>query len=146
MRLRKEHGSSIVESAATLALLLPMAMLLIYVVVEVSYAYLLKTGLAQGARQAARALAIEYGKNPTIAGSRATQDSLVFDKIKIQNIINSKDQFDDPSFDTSSVPHTVQVTVRYKGGQYGLPFFPHPDPLKLSSNFKIISESTYRLE
>ncbi len=145
-RTRQEGGVSIAESAAAMCLLIPLIFTLIYAVTEISYAYLLKTSLAQGARQAARDLAIAYGQNPAVASSRSLQDAMVFQNIRINNIINSNMQFDNPVFNTGISPHTVFVNVRYLGSQYGLPPFPNPDVLNLGNKFVITADSTYRLE
>lgn len=146
-RLRnRKRGAAIVDTAAALTLLLPVAMLMIYVAVEVSYAYLIKASLAQGARQAARGLAVAYGQNPLVANDRSLQESMVFDHIRLHNIISANEQFDNPVFDTTASPHTVYVLVHYRGGQYGLPDFPNPDPLGIRGYVQLNSDSTYRLE
>jgi len=134
------------EAAAAIALLLPLLILVIFVVLEASYAYLIKNSLAQASREAARDLAVQYGQDPTIAGSRTLQNTQVFDKIRINKIVAASQQFDDPVFATGNDPPTVTVTVHYLSGQFGLPVFPNPDPLKLGANFKIDATSTYRLE
>jgi hypothetical protein len=114
---------------------------------EASYAYLIKESMAQGARQAARDLSIYYGQNGSaIASNRTLQDSMVFDKIRITNMIKSSSQFANPVFQTTTEPLTVTVTCSYTGGQYGLPTFPNPDPLNLGSNITLSATSTYRLE
>ena len=143
---RKARAVSIAEAAAVTSLLLPLLILVLFVVVEATQAYLIKNSLAEAARQAARDLSVEYGQDPAVAGSRSLQDTLVFDKIRIKNVVNDSQQFNNPVFDTSADPPTVKVTVEYKGGQYGLPSFPNPDPLQLGKNFKIDATSTYRLE
>ena|SRR5262249_8069635 len=145
-RHRRKQGVSIAEAAAALALLLPLLFLVIFVVLEASYAYLIKNSLAQAAREAARDLAVQYGQDPSIAGSRTVQNTQVFDKIRINKIVADSTQFDDPVFATGIEPSTVTVTVHYRSGQFGLPVFPNPDPLKLGANFPIDATSTYRLE
>lgn len=145
-RLRKSKGAGIAETAAALVLLIPLVFLVLYVVLEASKAYFIKEGLSQGARQAARDLAIAYGHTGSIENSRLTQDNMVLSNIKINGVINDPQQFDDPVFNSSASPPTVTVTVRYTGGQYGLPTFPHPDPLNLGGNFNLSATSTYRLE
>jgi hypothetical protein len=146
IQARKQHGVTIVESAASLSLMLPIVIVLMFVVLEASYAYLIKNAMAEGARQAARDLSIAYGKNPSIATDRTLQNTIVFNHIRMTNMINSSAQFDDPEFDTTSDPPTVSVQVNYLGQQYGLPPFPNPDLLNLGSNFKIIGDAIYRLE
>ena len=143
---KTNRGVSIVEAAASLALLFPLVMLIVFVVLEASYAYLIRTSLSQAAQQAARELSVVYGQDPTISTDRSQQDSQVFNTIRITNIINNSQQFDNPLFDTTGNPPTVSVTVRYLSNQYGLPAFPSPDPLQLGNKYQITATSTYRLE
>lgn len=146
MLIRKRNGGALAESAAALTVMLPVVVCLAFVILEVSQAYLIKTSLAQGARQAARDLAIAYGKDPLVASNRAMQESQAFDHIRIHNLINDSAQFDDAVFDTAAVPHTVTVKVLYKSGQHGLPAFPNPDPLHMAGKLQVFAESVYRLE
>jgi Flp pilus assembly protein TadG len=144
---RKTTGSSIAEAGAALGLLLPLAFTLMFAVFEGSYAYLIKDSLSQASRQAARDLSIAYGQNGgAIANSRTLQNTLVFDRIRIRNMIASSQQFDNPVWQTALEPYSVTVTCRYTGGSYGLPTFPNPDPLRLGRNITLTSTSTYRLE
>jgi hypothetical protein len=71
---------------------------------------------------------------------------LVFDTIRIHNIVNASSQFDDPVWSPGSTPPTVSVTVHYTSEKNGLPPFPNPDPLHLGSHFQLAATSTYRLE
>lgn len=145
-KARKQRGFTIAEAGASMALLLPLVIMLVFVVLEASYAYLIKTSMSQAAREAARDLAIAYGQNPAIASDRSLQDSLVFNNIRIPKMVASSQQFEDPVFDTAGNPPTVSVRVRYMGGQFGLPQFPNPDPLNLGSGLVIDGTNTYRLE
>jgi Flp pilus assembly protein TadG len=142
----RRSGATIVETAASLLLFLPILFTFLFVVLEVSTAFLIKEALAQGARQAARNLAVAYGSNHGIASSRAQQNTLVFDGIRITNIIASSAQFTDPQFNPNANPPTVTVSVNYTSNQNGLPVFPNPDPLHLGGSLKLSSTSTYRLE
>ncbi|MBX9688206.1 MAG: hypothetical protein K2X27_15970 [Candidatus Obscuribacterales bacterium] len=143
---RKKTGTSIAEAAASMVLMIPLIILLTFVIWEVSYTCFLINNLSQASRLAARSMAISYGADPKIVDSRAAQDSIVFDQIRIPNIVNDSAQFDDPVFQTTTEPHTVRIKVRYLGGQHSLPPFPHPDPLNLQSRFQPVAESTFRLE
>lgn len=143
---RNKSGVAIVEGAASMAVMLPIVFLCIYVALEVSYMYVLKATLAEGAREAARSLAIAYGRDPDIASSRSSQDSEVFDRVRIANVINASAQFNDPVFNANAEPPTVTVTVRYTDNQYGLPPFPNPDPLNVSGLLTLVGSSTYRLQ
>lgn len=137
---------SIAEAAGALGLLLPLVVTMVFVVLEVSYAYFLKSSLSECARRAARDMSIAYGVSPLVANNRSTQDLMVYNNIRLQNVLNNSAQFDDAVFDLSEEPATYTVTVRYLSNQYGLPAFPYPDPLQLGSNYKISATSTYRLE
>lgn len=143
---RRKRGVSIAEAAASLVVLLPLMVAVLYVVLESSYAYLIKYCMSEAARQAARDLAIEYGQDNSIAGDRSKENTEVFDKIRIMNMVNDSGQFDDPVFDTAADPPTVVVTCRYVSNTYGLPRFPNPDPLHLGGSFSINATATYRLE
>lgn len=143
---RNSKGVGLAESAASLSLLLPIVMLVVYGIVQVTQAFLIKDGLTHAAREAARNLAIQYGQDPSIAGSRSLQDAAVFDLVRINNIVNASAQFDDPVFVEGANPPRVTVTVRYTGGQNSLPPYPNPDLFNLGNNYTIAAASTYRLE
>lgn len=139
-------GAALAEGAAALTLMVPFIFLVIFVTVEVSQAFCIQSALAQGARRAARGLAIAYGQNPGVAGSRDLQEALVLDHVRLPTFINDNDQFDEAVFDTNTTPHTVSIKVRYLSGQYGLARFPHPDPLNVGPTLTLQADSTYRLE
>lgn len=144
--LSRKKGAVIAETGAAMAVLLPVVVTITFVILEVSYAYTIKNCLSEGARQAARTLSIAYGKDKSIADDRSKQDSLAFDKVRLNNMISDSRQFDDATFDTAADPPVVTVRVRYASGSYGLPTFPNPDPLNLGPSFVIASTSTYRLQ
>lgn len=146
---RRKRAAVIAETAAAMCLFLPLTILITFVGVEVSYTYLLKSALSEAAREAARSLAIAYGLDSSIAangGNRAAADEKSYDHIRMYNVINSSEQFDDPVWNDQGDPPTVTVTVRYKSDQYGLPHFPQPDPLNLGANFVVTGTATYRLQ
>lgn len=144
--INRGRGAAIAESAAALALLLPVLIMIMFVIMEVSYAYLIKNCMAEGAREAARHLAIAYGQDRTVASDRTKQNTRSFDRVRITSMIASSTQFDSPVFQSTADPPVVSVTVRYTSGQNGLPTFPNPDPLNLGSNFQISHTATYRLQ
>jgi hypothetical protein len=115
------------------------------VISEVTHAYVIKQGLQQCAREAARGMSAMYAESTMIVGNRPLQDSLVYDKVRQSNVVNASVQFDDATFDTNSVPATVTVNVRYTSGQNGLPQYPLFDPLSLGSNYQINAYATYAL-
>ncbi len=144
-RRGRERGFSLVEFAASLALFLPVLIAVLYVTLEASYGYTIKANLDASVRKACRGLAIEYGKNPSITTDTTAQGT-IFDTCIVNNFVNDKAQFSTPTFDTTSPPGTVTLTVTYTSGSYGLPTFPNPDPLNLGPTFTIRSTSTYSLE
>ena len=79
--IRNRRGVAIVEGAASMAVMLPIMFMCIYVALEVSYMYVLKSTLAEAAREGARNMAIAYGRDPQIVSNRSAQDSVVFDRI-----------------------------------------------------------------
>lgn len=143
---RKKRAAVIAETAAAMALFLPLTVLITFVGVEVSYAYLLKSSLSEAAREACRSLSIAYGLDSSIAGNRAIAEQKAFNHIRMHNVINSSAQFADPVWNTTADPPTVTVKVTYASDQYGLPHFPNPDPLHLGDNFVVVGTSTYRLQ
>jgi Flp pilus assembly protein TadG len=88
-------------------ILVPVLFMILYVVIEASKAYYLKEALSQGARQAARDMAIAYASNHNLEGNKSMQDDAVFSKVRIPNVIN------DPAYgdcDRSLYGWTVWVT------------------------------------
>lgn len=143
---REGKGQGLVESAAAMAVLIPLFMLILYVSSEISQAYMIKTAMTAAAHRAARNLAIAYWQNSSIANSRAAQESLVLDRIRIGSMIVDSQQFSDVTYELNATPPSVSVTVTYTGGQYGLAPFPNPDPLRLAQHFQISSTETHALE
>ncbi len=143
--LRKRKGAVIAETGAALALFLPLTILITFVGVEVSYAFLMKGALSEAAREGARSLAICYGLDSSIKNNRGLANSKVFDHIRMHNIVNSSEQFDDPVWNSEADPPTVTVNIKYASDKYGLPHFPNPDPLHLGDGFVVNGNATFRL-
>ena len=139
-------GASIVEAGAALTLLLPVMMLVLYVTLESSYAYLIKNSMNEASRMAARDLAIAYGQDSTIANDRSKEESSVFNNIRLPNMVNDSAQFTNVNWDLANSPATVSVTAVYTANRYSLPPFPNPDPLNLGGSFQVGATATYRLE
>src|SRR5690348_3367214 len=99
-RWQRDRKGAVVlaETAAAMAILIPLAVLLIFVIAEVSYCYFAKATLSQAARQAARQLAIAYGADPSVAQSRPLQEVTAFDNIRLDHIVTDSAQFDNPVF------------------------------------------------
>lgn len=151
IRERKQIGSAIVEGSAGLMILIPMIIMITYVILEVSHAYFIWSALQQGARQAAQLIMSDPNvTSPTAANpAQAIQNDL--SQISIPNVIVSPQQFT-PAPQITYIPNqfagqqtsatqaaslvgSVQVTVKYTSGQYGLPTFPDADVLNLGSSF-----------
>lgn len=143
---RSRKALTIAETAASMAFLVPIIVLLIFAVIEVSQAYHIHNGLSDAARRAARDLAAAYAQSSRVVGDRSLQNSLVYDRIRIQNVINSSEQFGEATFDEGADPPTVTVVVRYTGEETGLPKFPDPDPINLGASLNLQATATYRLD
>ena len=143
---RKKTGSSIVEAAVAMSFMLPLIFAILIVVIEISQAYLIRETLSQGARAAARQMAIVYGQDNQIKDDRKLQNKLVFDNIRMNNIINSSMQFENPVWDVTGSPPTVSVTVSYTSGKNGLPVFPAVDPFHFGDKTCLAARSVYRVE
>lgn len=143
---RKKEGGAIVEGVAALVVLLPLAFLIIFGVVEVVHYFHIRNGLTEAANRAVRSLSVEYWKDEDVASDRGLQDSRIFDQIRIPGVVNSSSQFGNIHFNLGGTPQTVTVTVTYQGGQNGLPPFPDPDPLGMGSGYQITVSATHAIE
>jgi hypothetical protein len=143
--VRSQRGTSIAELAAALVVVLPLFVLILYVTLEACHAYLIKNGLNEATREAARDLAKAYDQNVLITDNRSLQDSEVLSKILIPGVLNSTAQFT-VQFNDTATPPNVSVTAVYEGGKYGLPPYPTINPLHLNNPYKIACQSVYRLE
>lgn len=144
---RTRRGVSLVEFAAAVVLGLPLLMTILYATVEASTYFAIRTNIDIAARTAARAMAIEYGKNPGFASNTGAQQA-VYANIRIPKFVQENSQFSNPQFNIATAPATVTVSVRYpNGGIAGkLPPFPNPDIFKLGPSFNVDSTATFALE
>jgi Tfp pilus assembly protein PilW len=126
---RNQRGAHLVELAAALVFGLPLLILIIFVALECTHFYAIKAAMDVGARNAARALVIDYNKT----GVQGTNSNLKW--LKIPNYIADPGQFTDVTWDNSNNPPTyVTVTCTYfSDGRYGLPQFPR-GPLRYLFN------------
>ena len=129
-----------------LTVVFPLIVLVTYVVMETSQAYMISQAMNQAAYLAAKGLANYYQTNPEVISNTIEQQN-IFSAIRFTNLISSNNQFQIAGWNTSNNPGTVTVTVTYLSGQGSppLPSFPNPDPLNLSSVFTISSSSTCAL-
>ena len=141
---RRRTGGSIVEAGAAMALLLPVLLIMMWAITEVSQYFVLKQQLAFVARQAARELSYAYGtlgyktmnSGGGSSGTANTGDAnylSIVNGISVPGIINanSNTQFK-VFFNIPNSPSLAQsyvtATVTYKSGA-NLPTFPW-NPLK----------------
>jgi Flp pilus assembly protein TadG len=144
-KLRTTSGN-LSEFAAVLLIVLPLAITLLFAGYEFAYGYMIKSNLDNAAKNAARAMAIAYGQDATIAADHSKQQA-VYTPIRVANFVNANEQFTDPDFKPAGGnPKSVTVTVTYLPGQYNLPKYPSPDPLNLAPTLRIAGTYTYRLE
>ena len=151
---RKTFGAVSAEFAATIALILPVVLLVLFACYEAVIACMIYNALNHSAHTAAMALARAYGSDVTCAKSLSKQQ-VVLDDIKFANMVVSPEQFsvkfpESPVTskwtDNSGNLPTVSVTCRYAGGKYGLATFPNPDPLHLGRQFSLEATATAYLE
>lgn len=143
---RYADGNGIVETTAAFSLMIPLFLLILHVAGEIVQAYMIKAALSAAAARAARTMIVTYWQDPKVASNRSLQDSAVYDKIRVNAVIASSQQFGNAVFDLTATPPVVTVTATYAAGKYGLAVFPSPDPLKIGNNFVISSSETQALE
>jgi hypothetical protein len=151
--IRQQAGSITAESCAALVVLLPPLFFAAFVCYEVAMAFMIYNALDASARKAAMALAMAYPGDNTYATSATKQQSLLAG-IHFANMVVNPNQFtvtfpSSPASatwtnSTGNIPAVV-VSCTYRGGQYGLPPFPNPDPLNLG-HISLTATATAYLE
>jgi Flp pilus assembly protein TadG len=145
---KRRLGSSLAETAATFAYVVPLFFLVLFIAIEASQVYGLSQALQQAARESARRLATTYAVDPGIVANVGDQKKYGFDPVRITGVINDSAQFT-ATFNPDSKTGTmgsVTVTASYLSGQFGLPQFPQIDPLLLGRNLQLKATATYTLE
>lgn len=146
--VRAKRGAILVEAVSALGLMTPLFVLVIFVVMQASQAYVINASMAEAAAVAARALADYYQTNPEVVTNVAEQQA-IFSTITIPGMVTGNSQFSIASggWNLTSTPPKVTVTVSYLPGQGSPALAPYPvfDPLKLGSKFVISASSTYSL-
>src|SRR5688572_10898990 len=104
-------GQALPEMVVTLLLFLPLALVLLYVVLQSCHAYSIKLAVDQAANRAAREMSVEYGHDPTLPANSDAQQA-VYSKIRIDKFVISNEQFSQPTFNTAH-PSTVTITCTY---------------------------------
>jgi hypothetical protein len=132
---RNQKGAHLAELGAALMFGLPLLVLIVYVALETTHFYTIKSAMDVGARNAARALVVDYNKTNT-KGTSVTW-------LTMPHYIASSKQFS-IDWDTANPPTFVTVTCSYPNdGSYGLPQFPG-GPLRWLFN-KSANNSTFTL-
>lgn len=136
---RSRSGGAIVEAGASMALLLPVLLILMWAITQVSQYFVLKQQLSFVARQAAREISYAYGtlgytsinSGGVGSGAASSGDSnylQIVNAISVPGVINAnsssqfKVYFTIPNSPNLSQSY-VTATVTYKGGA-NLPKFP----------------------
>lgn len=146
--MRKQSGMLLAEAVSILAIFLPLIILVLFVTMQASQAYVIARNMNQGALLAARELAEEYRMNPDIV-TDTTATQAIFSQIRIEKMVSANEQFSIPQngWQTQTNPKTVTVIVTYISGVGNPPnpSFPSPDFLGLGSAFRISQPATYRI-
>lgn len=139
---------TIAEAVTALALFVPVFVVVVYVTIQATNAYVIAENMTQGAQTAARALSEEYRMHPNIVTDTNAQQA-IFYNIRIPKMISSNSQFSIPNngWQTAVEPKTVTVIVTYipGAGSPPLPPYPNPNLLNMSSAFRIAIPATYKL-
>lgn len=114
VRRRSEiRGAALVELSCSLCVLLPVVLSILLFLTGTCQTFFVQASLQSYASIAARNLAVAYGRNPDIALTRAMQDLMVLDQIRMEPVLSQSSQFEDPHFDLTSSHHSVTVRVKY---------------------------------
>jgi hypothetical protein len=142
---KRSKGSVLAEAVLSCCIFAPILVFIIWGVLEVSYAYIIGLNMSEAAHLAARALADEFLRNPSIAKNPQAQQQIL-QTVRIPNMVSSNNQFSFPenAWVLNSVPRSVTVQCTYIPGEGDpkLPAFPNPDLLHLREKVVIQSSST----
>ncbi len=148
MKRHRNQCGMLSEAVSSLALFIPLLVIIIMVTIQATQAYLIAKNMSRAAQIAARTLAEEYQSNSQIATDTSAQQAIL-DNIRIPQMVSSNQQFNIPStgWQTTVDPKTVTVVVTYIPGvgSPANPPYPNPNILNMSSLFKISADSTYRI-
>ena len=90
---RSSRGAILAETTASTALLYGFVILLMYVVAEACFSFIIMNGLNQAAREGAREMAMLYLKSGGYQTPDSTSIANCLDKISVAGIVNSSSQF-----------------------------------------------------
>jgi Flp pilus assembly protein TadG len=126
-RIRAKSGATVMEFGAVLMLGLPLLLLLVYFAIELTQYFTIKAAMDVGARNAARALVVDFNNNRTC---KTSIDLATWTFLKMPNYIVNNGQFD-VVWDSTTTPSQVTVSCQYSGP--GLTPFPS-GPLNYLNN------------
>lgn len=142
---RRKSGAVLAEAVLACCIFVPVIVVIIWAVLEVSYAYVIGLYMSEAAHLAARALSDEFLRNPKVVSSPVIQQK-VFSRIRIPMMVTSNEQFslEEGAWVTKSLPRSVTVHCTYLPGvgDPPLPLFPNPDILNLRKKISIGASST----
>lgn len=153
---RKGHGEkgiTLVEFAAAMVLGLPLAVTMLYAVLEANLLFTIRTNLDAATRHAAQLLINKYAQTG-IAAPDTSKGNLPADiafEVKASDgsffISKTANQFT-WTWDLTDSPPTVTVTTSFptagsSNSSSGLMPFPSPDPLNLANKFSIFTTATF---
>ena len=145
LRSRRKKGAVLAEAVLACCIFVPIMVFIVWSVLEVSFAYVIAINMTEASHLAARALADEYLRNPTVAWDGRLQNKIL-STVRIPSMVASNRQFTFPdgAWVTKSVPRSVTVACTYIPGEGDppLPAFPNPDILQLRSKISIMSTAT----
>jgi hypothetical protein len=142
---RRKRGAVLVEAVLAITVFVPIMVVVVWAVLEVSFAYIIATNMNEAAHLAARALADEYVRNPSVVHDIKAQERIL-STVRIPSMVSTNQQFSLPAggFLVSSMPRSVTVQCTYLPGvgDPPLPLFPNPDILNLKGQLNIQSSAT----
>lgn len=143
-KVLRSKGVSLPETAASLAVILPIIVACIVASIEIIHFCLIQSSLSDAGHRAARQLAVAYWNDSKIATNRGLQETVVLDNIRISGVVNNNAQFENIVFDLSTECPKVSLKVRFVPGRYGLPRL-STVPLDLNG-LSITAESSHSLD
>ncbi len=141
LRPHRNNGAALAEAAASISLFLPIILMVIFVALECTEAYIIHNGLTLGAYQAARTISAIVSHNPTQLPSNS-QLNAAYNIVNVPGVINSSyvqgsmpSTGSNPNFPSSDnpnpgmfiqntlpTPSTVTVTAVFVPGPHVIPF------------------------
>ncbi len=141
LRPQRNNGAALAEAAASISMFLPILLMVIFVALECTEAYIIHNGLTLGAYQAARTISSIISHNPN-SSINQTQLNAAYNIVNVPGVINSNyiqgstpSTSSNPNFPSSDnpnpamftqntypTPSTVTVTAVFVPGPKVIPF------------------------